>query len=110
MRAVLGNDPTHPAVIHNLDESLREHQALQCSLDESRLKTCVQISSTMRREDLVDLKCREGTIDCFDVDVNHTDIGLHSQTLLDFKFSHMGKDFHVEEPLLVSAYRTYFHV
>jgi hypothetical protein len=110
MRAVLGNDPTHPAVIHNLDESLREHHTLRGSLDESQLQTCAQIWSTMKREKSVELKCTEGTVDCFRNDVNHTDIGLHSQTLLDFRFTHMDKEFHVGEPLEVSVFGTYFHV
>ena len=110
MRAVLGNDPTHPAVIHNLDESLRENQTLRGSLDESQLQTCAQIWSTMKRGKSVELKCTEGTVDCFRNDVNHTDIGLHSQTLLDFRFTHMDKESHVGEPLEVSVFGTYFHV
>jgi hypothetical protein len=83
------------------------HLRGMCSCDQ--LKSCASIWAEVNSAHTMTLTCISGTLDAFLNDDFHTDMAMHTHSIMDTTFVHDGEEHQVVSPLIVSLYGTYYH-
>lgn len=113
MRAVLGSvAPVFP--VHRLGdmdelELHLQYTHLRGLCTSGQLETCASIWNDVNKNHRMTVGCVSGTVDAFENDNLHTDIAMHTHSILDTTFNHNGHAFNVNSPIVVSMYGTYYH-
>jgi hypothetical protein len=113
MRAVLGSAATVFAVdrLGDMDESElhMQYTALRGICTNTQLLKCASIWNEVEKNRTMSVGCISGTLDVFENDQLHTDISMHTHSIMDTTFNCDGQDFSVNSPIVVSMYGTYYH-
>jgi hypothetical protein len=113
MRAVLGTSAPVFTVnrLGDMDELElhTQYTSLRGMCTHTQLQTCAGIWDEVNMNHTMGLVCVAGTLDTFENDQMHTDVAMHTHSIMDTTFKHEGKDFSVSSPIVVSLYGTYYH-
>jgi hypothetical protein len=75
----------------------------------TQLQSCSKIWAEVNSSHTMNLACISGTVNAFQNDDFHTDVAMHTHSIMDTTFKYRGNDFDVSSPLVVSMYGTYYH-
>jgi hypothetical protein len=113
MRAVLGSAAPVFKIcrLGDMDELVlhTQYTKLRGMCTSTQLQSCASIWAGVERSHAMDLTCISGTMNAFENDDFHTDIAMHTHSMIDTAFTYNGEDFQVKSPIVVSMYGTYYH-
>jgi hypothetical protein len=113
MRAVLGGAAPGFASSQMGDmdelEIHKQYTNLRGICTSNQLKSCASIWAEVNSSRNMNTTCVSGTVDAFENDEFHTDISMHTHSMMNTTFKYKEKDFDVSTPIVVSLYGTYYH-
>jgi hypothetical protein len=87
----------------------KQYTHLRGMCTHTQLRSCANIWEDVDRSHAMNLTCISGTINAFENDDFHTDVAMHTHSMMDTTFMYGGEEFKVNSPLVVSMYGTYYH-